>query len=114
MSLTDDPQACALLLAESNLHRPRGAYGTPDIDAYTARLRGLLVPHARVPTDGHLMVRHDPISGMPDSTYMLYPSLDADGSLLMLEQCDILGSSSPPSLVGRIQRRLMARTPCPS
>ncbi len=33
VSLTDDPQACAVLLAESNLHRPRGAYGTPDVDA---------------------------------------------------------------------------------
>ncbi len=32
VSMTDDPNECAALLAESNMHEPRGAYGTPDLD----------------------------------------------------------------------------------
>ena len=85
ISLTDDPTACAALLAESNLHRPRGLYGTPDLDEYTRRLRGLLVPPALAPVDGHLMVRHDPISGMPSGTYTLRPVIGPNGDLVMSE-----------------------------
>jgi len=85
ISLTDDPTACAALLAQSNLHRPRGAYGTPDPDDYSRRLRGLLVPTMLAPCDGHTMVQHDPISGMPIRTYTLWPVIGHEGDLVMSE-----------------------------
>jgi len=85
ISMTDDPTACAALLAESNMHRPRGAYGMPDPDDYTRRLRGLLVPDAITPPGGHIMVQHDPISGMPTTTYVLVPVIGPDGDLIMSE-----------------------------
>ena len=73
VSLTDDPDACAALLAASAFRRPRGAYGSPSQEDYSTQLRRMLLPHAIAPQDGHIMVRHDPITGMPDSTYILYP-----------------------------------------
>jgi len=103
ISMTDDPTACAALLAESNMHRPRGAYGTPDQDDYTRRLRGLLVPGAIAPLDGHIMVQHDPISGMPTTTYVLVPVIGPGGDLIMSEwparDFDSVEDESIPALV---------------
>ena len=80
LAVTTDPGACSLMLAESDLMRPRGAYGTPKEDEYTACLRAMILPRSH---DEDTMVRHDLITGMPESLYAVRPCLGADGDLVM-------------------------------
>ena len=46
LSVTTDPQAISLMLAQSAMTRPRGAYGTPDEVEYQLCLRAMLVPRS--------------------------------------------------------------------
>ncbi len=85
VSMTSDPNACAVILAHSTMRFPRGAFGTPPMDDYPEQLRRLLVPHATAPLDGHVMVRYYPLTVMPESTYTLYPAIGPDGNLRMRE-----------------------------
>ena len=71
-SMTEDPQVTSLLLAQSDMMRPRGRYATPDADYYQEVLRSLIVPNAG---PGLEVVRHDPITGMPAAVYNLVPAL---------------------------------------
>ena len=45
VSVTTDPTECSLMLAESAMARPRGAYGTPARSDYDARL-GMIQPRS--------------------------------------------------------------------
>ena len=67
------------------------AYGTPPLDDYSARLRGLLVPTPAPAMEhgGHLMIRHDPITGMPTDTYTVYPVVGPGGEIVMLDSIDV-------------------------
>ena len=83
VAVTQDPTVVSLLLAQSDLMRPRGAYGTPDVDEYTRILRGMILPRE----DGALtVVRNDPLTGLPLSMYNLVPALAEDGSIVMIEE----------------------------
>ena len=76
LSISSDPGACSLLLAESTLCRPRGAYGTPKRGIYADCLRAMLVPRSHMELT---MVRHDPLTGMPESLYAVEPCVGPTG-----------------------------------
>jgi hypothetical protein len=71
-----------LTLAFSDLYKPRGGMGALTIDAYTARLRSMLVPGVSI--DG-LVVANDPLSGAPELIYGPLPHLDAMGNIVILD-----------------------------
>ena len=75
----------SLLLTQSGLMRPRGAYGTPDVEEYSRILRGMIMPAAEG-GESHTVVRNDPVTGMPASMYNLVPALDESGSIVMIEE----------------------------
>ena len=80
LAVTTDPNACSLMLAQSALARPRGAYGTPEADAYTECLRAMVQPRSH---EESTMVMHDPVTGMPATLYRVQPHVGPDGELLM-------------------------------
>ena len=83
VAVTQDPTVVSLLLAQSDLMRPRGAYGSPDAEEYSRILRGMIVPTE----DGSCtVVRNDPLTGLPMSMYNLVPALDESGSIVMIEE----------------------------
>jgi hypothetical protein len=71
------PQATAL--------QSDGALCAPDGDAYTTKLRDLLVTQTALVEEGNLMVRHDPISRMTESRFRVFPVIGPDCNVLMTE-----------------------------
>jgi len=108
LSVTTDPTASSLMLAQSAMARPRGAYGTPDEAEYEASLRAMLLPRSY---DENTMVQHDPMTGMPAALYRLQPYVDANGELIMYPEGGLpdLGDPSdgippPPSAAAALER----------
>jgi hypothetical protein len=71
---------CSLTLAQSDLCRPRGAYGIPRRNAYEDALRSLLRPGSHAECT---MVHNDPMTGMPAYLYGLAPAIGLNGDFIM-------------------------------
>jgi hypothetical protein len=75
-----DPSLFVRELVESPLYLPLGMGGSvPECD-YSQRLRGVLVP---LPPSPMQVVRHDPVTGLPDKAFSCEAVLGPDDSLLL-------------------------------
>ncbi len=95
VSLTMEHETTSLLLAQSEMHKPRGLYGTPSASDYEARIHSMLRPTSH---HEYTMVAHDPATGLPSRLYTLEPSLGPDGELLMLPAPEAISVATPDSV----------------
>ena len=86
ISLSTEGDATSLLLAQSELCKPRGTHGSPSPSDYESRIHALLRSTSH---HEYTMVAHDPLTGLPDRLYTLEPHIGPDGELLMLPTHDV-------------------------
>ena len=63
ISLSTDGDTTSLLLAQSELCKPRGSHGSPSPGDYESRIHALLRSTSH---HEYTMVAHDPLTGLPD------------------------------------------------
>ena len=98
ISLSTEGDTTSLLLAQSELCKPRGSHGSPSPSDYESRI------HALLRTTSHheyTIVAHDPLTGLPDRLYTLEPHIGPDGELLMLPTQDTppMPAEPPPHVL---------------
>ena len=95
VTMGHDPNTVPFSLATSDMYRPMGSHGMPDMSAYTTRLRSMLLPGVNPES---VMVAHDPLSGEPACLYEWVPHLDEDGGIVL--QPEVQRAPHPSSAAG--------------
>jgi len=93
VTLSADADTTSLIVAQSELCKPRGIYGSPSTAEYEARIHSLLRPTSH---HEYTMVAHDPMTGLPSHLYTLEPSISPEGDFLMLPATPPQPEQTPP------------------